>query len=131
MHHRRDFLRRAAAGLLLAGAPAAPARSANEKLNLAFVGVGNKGWGNVQQLKGENVVALCDVDTTFLGKAAAAFPKAAQYRDYRKLLDAEHQRLDAVVVSTADHSHAGPTALAITLGKHVYCEKPLTHTVRE
>jgi predicted dehydrogenase len=71
------------------------------------------------------------VDAKFLGAAAEQFPQAAQYRDYRRLFDAEHKRIDAVVISTADHTHAGPTALALTLGKHVYCEKPLTHTVEE
>ncbi|MFN4259144.1 MAG: Gfo/Idh/MocA family protein [Gemmataceae bacterium] len=134
--HRRDFLGGTlSAGLLAAihvnPTPAADSQSPNEKLNIAFVGVGNKGWGNVAQLRNENVAVLCDVDTNFLGKAAEQFPKAKQYRDYRRMLDAEHKNIDAVVVSTADHSHAGPTALAITLGKHVYCEKPLTHTVAE
>ncbi len=135
--NRREFLRRtASAGLVLAGAHAVPARAAgapspNDKLNLAFVGVGNKGWHNVEQLKDQNVVALCDVDAKFLGAAAEYFPRAARHRDYRKMLDAEQKHIDAVVVSTADHTHAGPTALALSLGKHVYCEKPLTHTVAE
>jgi predicted dehydrogenase len=134
--NRRDFLQKVSAGAVLAGVYAAPRgaaadRSPNDKLNLAFVGVANKGGDNISHLKGENVVVLCDVDSNFLGNAAKEFPKAAQYRDWRKMLDAEHNHIDAVVVSTADHSHAGPTALAISLGKHVYCEKPLTHTVKE
>jgi predicted dehydrogenase len=132
---RRQFLGRFAAGAALAGLHALPLsaadKSPNEKLNIACVGVGNKGWHNIEQLKGENIVALCDVDTNFLERAAAQFPRATKYRDYRKLLDAEHNRIDAVVVSTADHTHAGPAALALTLGKHVYCEKPLAHTVQE
>src|SRR5262245_51519657 len=134
---RRQFLGRAlSAGAVLAGvyagwSRAADDRSPNEKLNLAFVGVANKGWDNVEQLKGQNVVALCDVDSDFLDRAAASFPKAERYRDYRKLLDAEHRHLDGVVVSTADHSHAVATSLALSLGKPVYCEKPLTHTVHE
>jgi predicted dehydrogenase len=133
--NRRDFLKRSAAAATLAGLSALPVRadpkSPSDKLNLAFVGVAHKGWDNVEHLRGENVVALCDVDSNFLGKAAESFPKAAQYRDYRKLFDAEAKNVDAVVVSTADHSHAVATAIALTLGKHVYCEKPLTHTVHE
>jgi predicted dehydrogenase len=106
-------------------------KSPNEKLNIAFVGVANKGRHNIDNLRGQNVVALCDVDANNLAAAAKDFPKATQHRDWRKMLDAEHKHIDAVVVSTPDHSHAGPTARAITLGKHVYCEKPLTHTVQE
>jgi predicted dehydrogenase len=133
--NRRDFLKRSAAAAALAGLYALPVRadskSPNEKLNLAFVGVGHKGRDNLDHLTSENVVALCDVDAGFLGAAAKDFPKAAQYRDYRKMFDAEAKNVDAVVVSTADHSHAVATARALTLGKHVYCEKPLTHTVKE
>ncbi len=135
--NRRQFLGGTlSAGAVLAGvyagwSQAADDKSPNEKLNLACVGVANKGWHNIEQLKGQNLVALCDVDSEHLDRAAASFRKAEKYRDYRKLLDAEHKRIDAVVVSTADHTHAGPTALAITLGKHVYCEKPLAHTVAE
>ena len=133
---RRHFLGGAAAGALLAGLHVNPSRAdqekaPSEKLNLACVGVGNKGWDNIEHLKSQNIVALCDVDTRYLGAAATAFPKAAQYRDYRKMLDAENNRIDAVVVSTADHNHAPATAIALSLGKHVYCEKPLTHTVKE
>lgn len=134
--NRRRFLQTGlASGMILAGLPAssgavAEEKSPNEKLNLAFVGVANKGWDNVQQLAGQNVVALCDVDTNNLDRAAATHKNATKYRDYRVLLEKE-KNLDGVVVSTADHTHAGPTALAITLGKAVYCEKPLTHTVAE
>jgi len=134
--HRRRFLQAGlASGMVLAGLPAssgavAQERSPNEKLNLAFVGVANKGWDNVQQLAGQNVAALCDVDSNLLDKAAATHKAANKYRDYRVMLDKE-KGIDGVVVSTADHTHALPTALAITLGKAVYCEKPLTHTVAE
>lgn len=132
---RREFLKHTAAGAVLTGLYAGPlraeSRSANEKLNLAFIGVAAKGWDNIEHLKGENVAVLCDIDAKHLGVAAERFPKAAQYRDWRKMLDAEGKSIDAVVVSTADHSHAGPTARAIKMGKHVYCEKPLAHTVQE
>lgn len=134
--HRRTFLQGLAiggiaSGLHVSGLPAAPSKSPNEKLNLAHVGVGGKGWDNVQQLASENVVALCDVDANTLAKAADKYPHAKQYRDYRKMLEAERANIDAVTVSTADHTHAPATAMALDLGKPVYCEKPLTHTVRE
>lgn len=134
---RRRFLGHSAAlGLLASGfhihpSSAAGSRSPNEKLNLAIVGCGNKGWHNVTQLTSENMVALCDVDTKYLDQAAEKFPQAAKHRDYRRMLDAQHQQIDAVVVSTADHTHAPAASAALDLGKHVYCEKPLTHTVRE
>lgn len=132
---RRDFLRRSAAASL-AGAVAshsafAASKSPNEKLNLAIVGCANKGGHNLDQLTSENIVALCDIDSNYLGQAAGRFPQASKYDDYRKLLEKEANHIDAVVVSTADHNHAPATAAAISLGKHVYCEKPLTHTVRE
>src|SRR5688572_9336711 len=134
---RRQFLRRtAAAGAIASGFYLNPLRaedskSPNEKLNLGIVGCGNKGWHNVQQLTSQNMVALCDVDVNFLDKAAEIFPDAARHRDYRRMLEKEANRLDAVVVSTADHTHAPAAAMAIDLGKHVYCEKPLAHTVQE
>ena len=134
---RRQFLATtAASGAIASGyfvdpSPVDAGVSANEKLNLAFIGVGNKGWHNVQQLTSENIVALCDVDSEFLQQAASSYPKAKQYRDYRKMLENEKYNIDAVVVSTADHTHAPATSVALDLGKHVYCEKPLTHTVAE
>jgi predicted dehydrogenase len=134
---RRRFLGHSvAAGAVASGyfvnpLPAAQSPSPNEQLNLAIVGAGNKGWHNVQQLKSENIAVLCDVDANFLARAAKDFPEARQYRDYRRMLDAEAQRIDAVVVSTPDHHHAPATSIALDLGKHVYCEKPLTHSVQE
>lgn len=131
---RRRFLAQTAAGAAACGMVSlrhATAQSPNERLNLAIVGTGNKGWHNVQQLKSENMVALCDVDANYLGRAANEYPQARQYRDYRRMLDAEQNQIDAVVVSTADHCHAPATSAALDLGKHVYCEKPLSHTVRE
>ena len=105
---RREFLRKAilagtatlSAGTLVRPRPALAARSPNEKLNLACIGVANKGEHNIDQLTSENIVALCDVDSTHLGKMAERFPQAARYADYRLMLDKE-KNLDAVVVSTA------------------------------
>lgn len=105
--------------------------SPNEKLNIAAIGVANKGRHNIDQLLEHNIVALCDVDENYLNEAAKVFPQATKYRDYRKLLDKEANQIDAVVVSTADHTHAPATSAALHLGKHAYCEKPLTHTVTE
>ena len=135
--NRREFLTGVAGGAALVGGywvcPSAPAisKSSLEKLNIAVVGAGNKGWHNVEQLKSENIVALCDVDEKFLNKAAETYPNAKKFRDYRQMFDSAAMEFDAVVVSTSDHTHAPPTSIALDLGKHVYCEKPLTHTVAE
>lgn len=130
---RRAFLAQSAGAFVAVSAlgESRAEQSPNEKLNLAFVGVSNKGGHNIDQLRGQNVVALCDVDAGFLEQAGGKFPKASKYSDYRKMIEKELKNIDAVVVSTADHTHAGPAALALTLGKHVYCEKPMTHTVPE
>jgi predicted dehydrogenase len=80
---------------------------------------------------GENIVALCDVDQQRAAKSFERFPQAKKYRDFRKMLDDLHAQIDAVVVSTPDHTHAPAAAMAIRLGKHCYCEKPLTHSVYE
>ena len=132
---RRQFLKRMAATtatFYIAQSSWAKDGSPNEKLNLAFVGVGGmQGGYNVDQfapLK-ENVVGLCDVDANFLAAAAKKFPEARTYRDFRRLL--EQRDLDAVVVTTPDHSHAVITAAVLRSGRHVYCEKPLTHTISE
>ncbi len=133
---RRQFLATSAAATIASGyfintAAAQPSKSPNEKLNLLCVGVANKGWDNVLQLRSENIVSLCDVDSNYLAKAGETFPQARQHRDFRKAIESEAKNIDAVVVSTADHTHAPATAIALDLGKHVYCEKPLTHTVTE
>ncbi len=115
-------------------ASGAPRRlSPNEKLNIAFIGVAGRGGDNIGAITGAeevNVVALCDVDERRLNSVGTKFPAAKRYRDYRKLIETE-KSLDAVVVSTPDHNHAPATLLALKLGRHVYCEKPLTHTVKE
>jgi predicted dehydrogenase len=131
---RRDFLKATAlagAGFwALGGVALAESRSPNEKLNLAIIGAGGRGAANTSSVAGENIVALCDVDAANLGKAAEKFPKARTYADFRKLLD-DAKDIDAVVVSTCEHTHAFATLPAIGLGKHVYCEKPLAHCVWE
>ena len=107
------------------------ARDANEKLNVAVIGVANRGADNLKGVAHENVVALCDVDPDNAKKAREQFPKAAFFTDYRAMFDTAHKGIDAVVVSTPDHSHALPACIAMSLGKHVYCEKPMAETVNE
>lgn len=102
----------------------------NGKLNIGIIGAGGRGAGNAEAVSGENIVALCDVNEANLAAAAARYPAARRYVDFRELLEAGKD-LDAVVVSTAEHTHAPATMMALKLGKHVYCEKPLTHCVWE
>ena len=106
------------------------ARSPNEKLNVAIIGCGGRGGSNLGDVSGENIVALCDVNERNLDSAAKRFPQARKFIDFRKLYDAARE-IDAVVVSCAEHTHALATLPALQLGKHVYCEKPLSHSVWE
>lgn len=133
---RREFLKRSAlAGSTLLGAGYFSSRSVrgsnspNEKLNVGMIGTANQARFSLDNVRHENVVALCDVDENYLGQAASELPQAAKFNDFRKLL--ELPNLDAVCVCTPDHIHAHATIMALRLGKHVYCEKPLTHTVSE
>ena len=135
LNRRQALTRLASAGvaaLALRGAPAfTRTRSPNTKLSLAVVGCGGRGTENLQHVSGENIVALCDVDEARAADAFKAHPKARRFRDYRKMLDAMHSQIDAVVVSTPDHMHAPVSLLAMEHGKHVYCEKPLTWGIEE
>ena len=102
----------------------------NEKLDIAVIGAGGRGGSNLSSVSSENIVALCDVNANNLEAASRKFPKATTYSDFRKLFDRE-KHLDAVVVSTCEHTHAFATMLALKAKKHVYCEKPLTHNIWE
>jgi len=102
----------------------------NNKLNIAIIGAGGRGGSNLGSVSSENIAVLCDVDGKNLDKAAAKFPKARKYADFRKVFDRASD-FDAVVVSTCEHTHAFATMLALKEGKHVYCEKPLTHNIWE
>jgi len=106
------------------------ATSPNEKLNIAGIGIGGQGGWDLEQVAGENIVALCDVDWDYAAKTFDKYPKAKRYKDFREMLDKE-KSIDAVVVGTPDHNHAIVSITAIKAGKHVYCEKPLTRTVFE
>ncbi len=119
-----------AAGYWVAGrTDLAFSKTPSEQLNIAGIGVGGKGKSDIDQAgKFANVIAICDIDDVRLNDKAQLFPKAKKYNDYRKLLDEMGRDIDAVVVSTPDHHHAPASLRAMRLGKHVYCQKPLTHT---
>jgi predicted dehydrogenase len=105
----------------------------SERVNVAGIGAGGMGGGDIatHAKNGANIVALCDVDDQRAAGSFAAFPKAVRYKDFRRMFDKEARRIDAVNVGTPDHIHAVATAAAIRAGKHVYCQKPLTHTLVE
>src|SRR2546426_7199528 len=124
-----------------AGAARARYRSPNEKLNIAVIGAGGKGASDTDHCAelGENIVALCDVDKNTLDSRMTSnpkpdqrsYPQAKAYRDYRKMLDEIGENIDAVIVATPDHHHALAAAMPMKMGKHVYVQKPLTHSVYE
>ncbi|HIJ53772.1 MAG TPA: Gfo/Idh/MocA family oxidoreductase [Planctomycetes bacterium] len=103
----------------------------SEKLNIAGIGVGGQGSGDIGNVSSENIVALCDVDWKRAAGTFRRYADAKKYHDFRRMLDKEDKNIDAVVVATPDHIHAPASMAAIKRGKHVYCEKPLTHSVYE
>ena len=105
-------------------------RAPSEKLHIAGIGVGGRGAADINGVASENIVALCDVDDKRAAATFRKYPKAKRYRDFRKMLE-QQKDIDAVVVGTPDHTHAVASMMAIKMGKHVYCEKPLTHTITE
>lgn len=105
--------------------------AATNAIRIAIIGPANRGAANLQGVQNEAIVAICDVDPANAAKARDQFPKAEFFTDYRELFDKSANKFDAVVISTPDHVHAHPTLQAIKLGKHVYCEKPLCHSVNE
>ena len=134
--NRRDFLKQSAlAGVgvwALGGVSLAQSRAANEKLQIACIGVGGKGSSDTDQAGNHGaIVGLCDVDADFLDAKAKKFSQAQKFSDFREMLDKMGKQIDAVTVSTPDHTHAVASMMAMKMGKHVYCQKPLTHTVYE
>ena len=134
---RRQFLGAAGAGAAalvivprhaVAGSGKTPP---GEKLGIASIGVAGMGAGDVNDVSGENLVALCDVDQRHAAGTFARFPKVKRYRDFREMLDEVDKKIDAVTVSTPDHCHAVAAMAAIRRGKHVYCQKPLAHSIEE
>jgi len=104
----------------------------SDKLNIAAVGIGGMGHANIKAVEAtENIVGLCDVDWKYAKGVFDRFPNAKKYWDFRKMYDEMGKDIDAVIVATADHTHAIVSADAMVMGKHVYCQKPLTHTVYE
>jgi predicted dehydrogenase len=102
----------------------------SEKLNIAGIGVGGMGKSNLSQLESENIVALCDVDHAYAAATFKKYPQAKVYTDFREMLDKE-KGIDAVMIATPDHTHAVISMEAMRRGKHVYCQKPLTHDIYE
>jgi len=139
MTNRRQFLRATGAsvavfhilpGSLLHGAERI---AANEKLNVAGIGIGGQGGSDIDAVaaEGHNLVALCDVDENYAAKKFAKYPKARQFKDFRVMLDQMNKEIDAVVIGTPDHTHAIIAMEAMKRHKHVYCEKPLAHSIHE
>ena len=135
---RREFLK--TTGAAVATATLVPRHavagsgetSPSEKINIAGIGVGGMGGNDVHAVAGgNNIVALCDVDRSHAAHLFKDFPGAKRYKDFRKMLDEADKQIDAVVVGTPDHNHAVTSIAAMKRGKHVYCEKPLAHSVFE
>ena len=103
----------------------------SDKLNIAGIGVGGMGLANLKNLESQNIVGLCDVDWKYAKGAFDRYPNAKKYWDWRKMFDEMADQIDGVVIATADHTHAVIAANAMTMGKHVYLQKPLTHSVYE
>jgi predicted dehydrogenase len=103
----------------------------SDKLNIAGIGIGGKGRTNLRNMKSENIVALCDIDQNYAAKTFNDFPNAKRFVDFRKMLDEFGKNIDAVVVATPDHTHTVCGLAAMQAGKHVYVQKPLTHSVYE
>ena len=136
---RRSFLAAAGAGVVLSGCTTKmnTARvipgvlSPNQKLNLAGIGIGGMGRANLEACNTENIVALCDIDDVHAAKVFETYPNARRYRDYRKMLETEAKNIDGVIVATPDHTHAVIGMQVIRMGKHIYLQKPLAHSVYE
>jgi hypothetical protein len=136
MTDRRNFLKKSGlgTGAILFGVPAlVRGQNLNSRINVACIGVGGKGDSDVRETAkaGGNIVGLCDVDSRMLDKKAIQHPDAKKFADFRKMLTEMDKEIDAVVISTPDHLHGMAAMMAMEMGKHVYCQKPLTQTVHE
>jgi predicted dehydrogenase len=137
MNTRRDFIKKtavAAAGFYIFPSHVISGlghKAPSDKLNIAGIGVGGKGRPNILAMKSENIVSLCDVDWKYAASTFKDFPDAKKYKDWRRMYDELGKSIDAVMVATPDHTHALIAATALTLDKHVYCQKPLTHSIYE
>jgi predicted dehydrogenase len=137
MSTRRDFIKQAAAvasGITILPRHAISGlghKAPSDKMNIVGVGIGGKGFANLKAMSTENIIGLCDVDWNYADKCFKEFPKAKKYWDWRKMFDELGNSIDGVMISTPDHTHAIIAARALAEGKHVYCQKPLTHSVYE
>jgi len=132
---RRQFIKAASVATVFTIVPrhvlgGAGHTAPSDKINIAGIGVGGMGFGNLKALESQTIVALCDVDHNYAGKVFDRYPNAKRYKDHRKML-ASQKDIDAVLIATPDHTHAMITIDAMKAGKHVYCQKPLTHSVKE
>ncbi len=134
---RRNFLEKASVsaasltlipGYVMGGKGHTPP---SDKLNIAGVGVGGAGGNNVRNMSDENIVALCDVDWKYAAETFMEHPRAKKYKDFREMLEEMDKQIDAVVIATPDHTHAVVASMAMKMGKHVFVQKPLTHSVYE
>ncbi len=134
---RREFLKKAT--LTSAGISILPSfvvsgmghKAPSDKLNIVGVGVGGKGHPNLMAMNSENIIGLCDVDWKYAKHCFDDFPKAKRYYDWRRMFDELGKSIDGVMVATSDQTHAIIAATGLTMGKHVYCQKPLTHSIYE
>ncbi len=135
--NRRKFIATTGMGValfnILPGGLLAGTRSLNDKLNVAGIGIGSRGGADVGEVAGlgHNIVALCDVDENYAAKEFAKYPNAKRFTDYRVMFDRMGKGIDGVVIGTPDHTHAIIAMEAMRRGKHVYCEKPLAHSIQE
>ena len=132
MHNfsRRSFIKSsslASTGLIFI--PGFLKNSPNNRLNVAVIGVGGRGKANWSKIPKENIVALCDVDDNRAASGYEMFPKVKKFKDFRVMFDQMAKEIDAVIITTPDHTHFAATMIAMELGIHVYVEKPLAHNV--
>ena len=133
---RREFIGAAASVTALTIVPrhvlGGPGNAApSEKLNIAGIGAGGRGYENLISVSTENIVALCDVDDQRAAPTYERFPNARRFHDFRRLLDMEEKNIDAVVVASTDHTHIPVSVMAMKMGKHCYCEKPMGRDIHE
>ncbi len=137
LNNRREFI--GSVSTAIAGFTIIPANviaglghtAPSDKMNIAGIGIGGMGFANLKNLESENIIALCDMDWKYSNRVFDYFPKAKKYKDWRRMYDELGKSIEGVVIATSDHTHCITAAHAITLGKHVYVQKPLTHSVYE
>jgi hypothetical protein len=130
MNTRRDFMKGSVAAALCASGLQAQTPTPARKLRIAGIGIGGMGAGNLGNVAGENIVALCDVDHAFAAPQFAKYPQAKRWVDFREMLEKQPE-IEAVLIATPDHTHAMIALAALNAGTHVYCQKPLSHDIHE